>query len=60
MINKYYIWYDDKGKGHRKRYLICKYCGRIMPTKDWRTKNGCINCDAEYWQKKQQKLALDK
>lgn len=36
-----------------KKSLICKYCGRNMPNKTWKTKNGCIWCDKEYWDKKQ-------
>jgi hypothetical protein len=42
-----------------KKELICKYCGRKLPNKDFITKNGCIWCDMKYWLRKQ-KLALHK
>jgi hypothetical protein len=31
---------------------ICKICKRVLPNKDWKTKNGCIWCDNEYWDEK--------
>jgi hypothetical protein len=35
--------------------LICKYCGRIVPNKEFLTKYGCIACDYRYWQEKKKK-----
>ena len=39
--------------------LICKYCGRIAPNKEYLTKYGCKACDYRYWQEKQKKQTLD-
>lgn len=35
---------------------ICNYCGREMPNKKWRTKNGCKWCDAEYHRRKNENI----
>ena len=39
--------------------LVCKYCGRMIPNKEHRTKYGCKFCDYRYWQKKQKMQTLD-
>jgi len=42
-----------------KKKIICKYCGRSLPNKEFITKDGCLWCDLKYWHKKQT-LALHK
>ena len=48
------------GDNIMKKNLICKSCGREMPNKEFKTKNGCIWCDMIEWNKNKQKLDLRK
>jgi len=32
-----------------KKNLKCLECGREMPNKNWKTKNGCQWCDVEFY-----------
>jgi len=37
--------------------MKCKYCGRELINKIYRTKNGCKWCDVEYFKKRKIKCA---
>ncbi len=33
----------------KKEIYICKYCKRELPNKNFRTKDGCIWCDSNWY-----------
>ena len=41
------------------KFYKCLYCERIVPNFTFLTKNNCIWCDREYWEKKINKENLD-
>ena len=43
----------------KKNKLICKYCGREAPNKDFLRGDKCIACDADYYFKKIDKQEKD-
>ena len=34
--------------------MKCKYCGRELVDKSFKTKNGCILCDCSYYETKEE------